>query len=191
MPATKTRHARCATTTVTASTADLTAARLFSALEPLHRLPLKDVDLLQRAAAGLRFIRSTGSYTQLEHELFRIALAELDAADACVVEWAACWAADLVPLDDSGSRSRMRHAHFRALWFAAVLRISDAVCAGDRDAPEGVFATWTDTVVYLEFDGERVSEGRLARAKARTAALEALTGSKVLVASSTARRGAA
>jgi hypothetical protein len=191
VPATKIRQTDPATTELAPSAAGVTAARLFKTLEPLHGLPSEDMDLLQRAAAGLRFIRSTGSYTELEHQLFRIALAELGTADAAAVESAACWAADLVPYEEPGGRSAAGHSRERALWFAAVLRISDAFCTRAHEAPEAVFATWTDTVLYLEFDGRHVSQACLADAKTRAAALEALTGRDVLVGSSAARRGAA
>lgn len=193
MLATKTRHTDPATKLFTPPSArDETASRIFSALQRLHGLAPDEVDLLARADAGLRFIRSTGVYTELEHNLFRIALAEIGAADAFVVESAACLAADLVPLGDSyGGHFAGPEEWRRALWFAAILRISDAYCGRDLDAPEGVFATWTDRVVYLEFDGVQVSERRLAHTSSRVAALEALTGRSVRIAGSAARRGAA
>jgi hypothetical protein len=175
-----------------ASDSDLAAARIFTALEPLHGMSKDQVDLLRRAAAGLRFIRSMDTYTEVEHELFRIALAELRPADAFVVEAAACCAADLVPYGDRGYQPPTRRAdQLRALWFAAILRISSAVCAHGDAAPTDVFATWTADIVYLEFDGNEVSQRQLESARTRVAALEALTGRTARVASSAARRGAA
>jgi hypothetical protein len=193
VPATRTRRIDPATPLAAPSfEMDVTAGRVFTALERLHGIPARDDDLLYRASAGLRFIRSTGTYTELEHGLFRIALAELDPVEASVVEAAACYAADLVPF---GERPDMYPADsdvlHRALWFAAVIRIAEALCPRVGAEPEAVFAVWTDSAIYLEFDGNCVSERRLAEATNRVAALEVLTGRKVLVAGSNLRRGAA
>ena len=193
MPATKTRHTHHAPhLTAPSHSQDVTAAHVFSALAALHELPSQDVELLCRAAAGMRFIQSTGAYTRLEHELFEIALAELPDVDSLAIESAACWAADLVPFARSNSRDTLGSAgRLRALWIAAILRISDAYCAHSDGPSDGVFAAWTDTILYLEFDGDGVSERRLSRVRDRVAALEALTGRTVVVSGSIARRGAA
>lgn len=171
---------------------DVTAGRIFTALEPLHLMAARDGDLLYRASAGLRFIRSTGTYTETEHELFRIALAELGHVDAFVVEAAACYAADAVPFANrAGHRPERRADQLRALWLAAIIRIAESLCHGSGTAPEDVFAAWTDDAVYLEFDGDGVTERRVNDARGKVAALEALAGRTVFVASSATRRGAA
>lgn len=193
MPAIDVRQTGSAARLVVPSSAsDLIAARIFTALESLHRMPHGQLELLSRAAAGLRFIRSTDSYTQVEHQLFRIALAELSPADAFVVEAAACCAADLVPFDDRGNpHPPWRVDQRRALWFAAILRVSSALCTYGDVPPADVFAAWTTESIFLEFDGDEVSQRQLDSARTRVAALEALTGRTVVLASSAARRGAA
>lgn len=167
-----------------------TATSIFTALSELHGLPDDEAELLTRAAAGLRFIQSIGTYTSTDHELFRIALSELDESDALAVEAAACYAAERADrIDHKLLRGRTRLTGLRVLWFAATLRLSDALCSHGSNGPDRVYATWTDDIVYLEFDG--ASDTQVARARGRVAALEASCGRRVVLASSATRRGAA
>jgi len=169
-----------------------TAAQIFMALSPLHALGADELELLGRAHAGLRFLDSTGVYSTVEHELFGIALAELPPAEAFVVESAACLAADCVALaEPTGSLAARQSQQHKATWIAAVLRLTEGLCTRGCARPSGTFATWTDDVLYLEFDGTSVSPEGLASARARLGALEALTGRRVHVAASAIRRGAA
>jgi hypothetical protein len=191
VPATKTRHVDpsprfASPSQATADSADL----IFTALGGLHGLTDNDADLLRRAAAGLRFIQSVGAYSAAEHDLFLIALAELPDADALVVEAAACYAADVFVAANSQWR-RDASEHRRALWFAAVLRLADALCTHSAGCPDDVYAAWTAHEVFLEFDGGALTESQVARARTRVAALEAVSGRTVLLARSSARRGAA
>lgn len=167
-----------------------TACRLFESLEPLHGLPAGELETMERAAAGMRFIQSMGDYSQLAHDLFRIALDAADAAGAFVVEAAACYAADYIPLSDDG-RLITRADHNRALWLGSILRIADGLCGSSGAAPDDVWAAWTDRIVYLEFRGGGLSEHDVASAKMRVAALEALTGRAVLMVGAFPCRGAA
>lgn len=170
----------------------VTASLTFDALRGLHGLADRDAELLSRAAAGLRFIQSMEKYTTIERKLFRIALSGLAENDAFVVEAAAYYSADLVAYGDSEAWWRLSPAdERRAMWFAAVLRLSDALCVGRPDAPTDAYAAWTDDIVYLEFDGDVLDRERLAGARARVAALEALTGRRAVLAASAERRGAA
>jgi hypothetical protein len=176
----------------TSSASHFTSGRIFAALESLHGMSQDQADLLSRASAGLQLIRSMGRYTHVERELFRIALAELSPPDAYVVEAASCFAADLVPLGLGGRSLPTDHAdQLRALWFAAVLRIASAICAVGETPPTDAFATWTTELIYIELDGDAVSRRQLDSAMTRVAALEALAGRRVVVASSAARRGVA
>jgi hypothetical protein len=192
VPATKTRHVSQlpAIAPPPLATADA-AVMVFEALGELHGLAQHDAELLRRAVAGLRFIQSMGAYTDLEHELFEVALSELDPRDAFVVEASACYAADTCvatdPLWRSGSLAEKR----RAMWFAAIVRLCDPLCSHGASAPDDVYAAWTADSLYLEFDGSSLCDAQLSRASARVAALEAVTGRTVLLASSTARRGVA
>lgn len=191
MPATKHRHADPLPRLASPSQATTESADLvFAALGGLHGLTDNDADLLRRAAAGLRFIQSVGAYSAVEHDLFLIALAELPDADALVVEAAACYAADVF-VAASPEWRRDRSEQRRALWFAAVLRLTDALCAHGAGCPDDVYAAWTAHELYLEFDGETLTESQVARARIRVAALEAVSGRTVLLARSSTRRGAA
>ena len=169
-----------------------TALHVFRALGALHRLADDDADLLCRAAAGLRFIRSTSTFTASDDALFRIALADLSSRDARVVETAARYAADLVPATDrcciGGSR---RDGDRKALWLTGILRLADALCPAGSTGAKSVYATWTDSVLFLEFDGGNVTPSLLQGAAQRVSALEALSGRRLVLANSNARRGAA
>ena len=192
LAATQRRAHRAGQPTIVSSATEITASRIFTSLVPLHALRLDDLELLARAAAGLRFIRSSGGYSGLEHQLFTAALSELDAVDAFVVEAAACHAADFAVLGEpSKPASQVQFARRRALWLAAILRLADGYCALGGPEAQGVYAAWTNDVLYLEFDEFGTPDGQYQRARARVAALEAVSGRTVCVAGSTARRGAA
>ena len=169
-----------------------TALYVFHALGGLHHLTDHDADLLCRAAAGLRFIRSTSTFTASDDTLFRIALADLSTRDAHVVETAARYAADLAPA--TGRRcigGPHRDGDRKALWLAGILRLADALCPAGSTGAKGVYATWTDSVLFLEFDGRNVTPSLLRGAAQRVSALEALSGRRLVLANSNARRGAA
>lgn len=167
-----------------------TARRLFESLEPLHGLSRGELETLDRAVVGARFIQSLGDCSQLTHEFFRIALDESDDADAFVVEAAACYAADCIPISDEDRVITHADRH-RALWLGAILRLADGLCGLSGAAPEDVWTAWTDRIVYLEFRGGDMPHRDIASAKMRVAALEALTGRAVLICGSRPRRGAA
>jgi hypothetical protein len=168
-----------------------TALHLFRALGALHQLADHDADLLWRATAGLRFIRSTSTFTASDDALFRIALADLDDCDALVVETAARYAADLVPAPRHSFGGGGGGAERRAMWLTAILRLADAACPAGSAGANGVYATWTDSALYLEFDGRDITPALLGRAAGRVSALEAITGRRIVLANSSARRGAA
>jgi hypothetical protein len=192
LAATHRRAQRAGQPQIPSSGVEVTAARIFTSLRPLHALHIDDLDLLGRAAAGLRFIRSSGGYSGLEHELFGAALSELDVMDAFVVESAACHAADFAVLGEpEGLAAELGVARRRALWLAAILRVADGFCALGGPEAQGVYAVWTGDVLYLEFDEAGAPDGQCQRARTRVAALEAVSGRTVCVASSSARRGAA
>jgi hypothetical protein len=180
-------------TTAPSQSTAITALCMFDALGALHKLGVDDAELLRRAASGLRFIRSTSKFTEADDALFKVALADLSDRDAFVVATAAHYAADLVP-NFSGTRAGAdpgRDSERAALWLAAILRLADGVCPSGSTAARNVYATWTDEVLYLEFDGTGVSGDQLVRALGRVTALEALTGRRVVLADSDTRRGAA
>ena len=174
-----------------ASLADV-VARLFTSLAVLHRLPESDAALIERAAAGLRFIRATRPDSEAEQVLLRIALSDLDEESAFVVEASSSYAADRVLPDDCGAWDRLdRDGRVRILWFAAILRFSeciDAVCGGRTTT---IYAAWTETLLHLEVDGCELAARDIDRVLRRVAALEAVSGRRVVLTSSICRRGAA
>jgi hypothetical protein len=170
----------------------IAADLLFSALKGVHGLANSDAELLARAEAGLRLIQSTARFSAIEHHLFSAALADVDDGDRYVVEAAASYAADLAGAASAVAGRRIGIAEKRrALWLGALLRVSDAVCAQGAVAPDDIYAAWTDDVLYIEFDGKTPSESQVERVRARVAALCAISGRQVVLANSTARRGAA
>lgn len=169
-----------------------TVATLFDRLGPLHCMRVSDRELLVRSATGLRFIRAMGAYSTFEHDLFGVALAELHQADACVVEATSCFAADRGLPDPNGLWSALGvEDHRRVLWFAAMLRLADGL-VGERRGPVGeIYAAWTDATLYVEIDGVGALDDALDRARSRVAALEAVTGRRLVLTSATRRRGVA
>jgi len=169
------------------------ARRIFDELSAMHGLGENDAELLSRAVAGLRFVKSARGDSSAEHILFRAALADLGNADAWTVEAAACFAADqLAPPDLAANTEVVRRSEFRAFWLAAVLRLADALC-GSRDAgaPHDAYAAWTEDTLYLEFDSDDLDAAAVERARGRVAALELLACRRVVLARSCARRGVA
>ena len=194
MPATRTRPTLVSPCTAAPSRATCaTALHMFGALGALHALDDDDAELLHRAASGLRFIRSTSVFTDADDALFQVALVDLSDRDAFIVETAARYAADLVPnFSRSGSSARPDLSDDRsALWLAGILRLAEAVCPAGSDGARGVYATWTDSMLFLEFDGTGISRTLLARAAGRVTVLEAITGRRVVLANSDTRRGVA
>jgi hypothetical protein len=143
-------------------------------------------------AAGLRLIKSAGTYSPAEHILFDVALAELPRDDAWDVEDAACLAADCpAPTRVHADGRKRRRVTPRALWFVGIMRLADALCAESASEPSDVYATWTDEYLYLECDGARLRQSDLSNARDRAAALEAVTQRRLVLASAGSRRGAA
>lgn len=191
MPATTSRFADPSPTPAT-SAASRAATMLFLALQGLHGLPEPDVDLLQRAAAGLRFLRSSRTHSPAEHSLFRIALAELQETDAFVVEAATWYASDCInAIDHAAWKRNGLLAQRQVLWFSAILRLADALSGHGATGPDDAYAAWTCDCLFIEFDGESLTDAQIACGQARLAALETVTGRRVILARTAARRGAA
>ena len=167
------------------------AVLLFDRLAQLHGLALHDRELLRRAAVGVTFIRTTGSYSTLEHELFGLALSDLCDADVRMVEAVSCLAADRVAIQAGSVRSSSASEHRRELWLAAMLRFGDALIAEYRAPVGDVYAAWTDAVLYVELDGFLGDDDASDRPLSRAAALEAASGRRVLLTASDRRREAA
>jgi hypothetical protein len=164
-----------------------TAAALFDCLAPLHDLRLEDHELLCRAAIGVGFIRAMGDYSTIEHELFGLALRELAPLEAFVVEAVSCLTVDRVALDPDGWWSRLEaDDHGRILWLAAILRLADAVLGETGTPIGGVHAAWTDDMLHIEIDG--VSARDTGSMQCRTAALEVMSGRRLVLTSSERRR---
>jgi hypothetical protein len=169
-----------------------TAARLFAALAPLHRLGDRDEALLVRAGAGYRFIRAMHPFGEDERSLMRIALADLGAEESLVVEAAANCVADLVFDDEPGAWGRLSDDdRRRVLWLSAILRLAESIDAVCRRNPGTIHVIWTEEILHVEVDGDAWSEHDVGRVLGRKAALEAVSGRRVIFTSSGRRRGAA
>jgi hypothetical protein len=164
-----------------------TAASLFDCLGPLHGMRLGDHELLCRAAIGVGFIRAMGDYSTIEHELFGLALRELGPLEAFVVEAVSCLTVDRVALDSDGWWSGMQaDDRSRILWLAALLRLADALVGEQATPIGGVYAAWTDDTLHIEVDG--AAAGSDERVRNRMAALEAMSGRRLLLTESARRR---
>ncbi len=113
--------------------------------------------------------------------------------DAFVVEAAACHAADFAVLGEPrrAGLAACRSPDAALCGLRQYLRLADGYCALGGPEAQGVYAVWTEDVLYLEFDEVGAPDGQCQRARTRVAALEAVSGRTVCVASSSARRGAA
>lgn len=167
---------------------NVTATRIFSALEPLHGLAFETVELLWHAADALAFISSSRAFGHVERELVRISLGDLCPADAFVVETGACLAAGLDGPSAPGVPASVDHHDLhRALWVTAILRLAVGYSGETSAIPAAVYATWTDEIVYLEFDDAARCPVRLEHIHERAAALELLTGRSLIVSDSAMR----
>ena len=166
------------------------SCQLFDALADLHGFSESDCGLLSRAVSGIRFMRSGDHISAVEHSLFHRTLVDLETNDTWVVEAAAHYAADQpADCEIDGVRRATPNDHTRALWFGALLRLSDALhCLSPRDTPTAVNAAWTDDMLFLEFEGGALREHQLQSARSKVAALELLAGRRVFLASPPARR---
>jgi hypothetical protein len=169
-----------------------TAERTFWALTGLHGLRERDVALVTRATAGYRFIRAMHPFGAHERALMRIAIADLTPADSFIVEAAATCAADLPFEGDDGEWDRASgQDRCRAVWISAILRLSTSLDAVHSSSVGGIHAAWSPEILHIEIDGVALSDHDLERIRGRRAALEAVSGRRVLVTSAARRRGAA
>lgn len=168
------------------------ARPLFTALAPLHRLSGRESVLLERAAAGTRFIAATRPFGVSERELMRLALTDLDQEAACVVEAAATYAADVTFEDGHLVWERIGTEGRRSvMWIVAILRVAeglDRVCCASSGS---IHAAWSLDLLHLEIDGVALSRYDIEQVMSRVAALEAITEKRVVFTSAAQRRGAA
>ena len=168
------------------------AAHIFSALAPLHGFAEPDASLLERAAAGCRFMRAIHPFGVAERQLMRDALADLPAPDADVVEAAADCVVDLGLTDQGSAWNRLQPSgRLKAMWFTGILRLAESVESACSASSADVHCAWSDQVLHIEIDGASLARTDAERVRARAAALEATAGRRVLITSSTDRRGAA
>jgi hypothetical protein len=162
------------------------------ALARLHGLDDSDGELLGRAAAGHRFMRAMQPFGDHGLALMRIALADLHTPKARIVEASAGYAADLVLEGTRGVWQRLCHPdRRRVMWFAALLRIAEGIDSVGGPPRCAIHAAWADEVLHLEIDGVPLSDRQVEQVLERAAALEAISERRVLLTSSTCRRGAA
>lgn len=169
---------------------DETSAVLFNAFTPLHGLSARDANLLERSVAGRRFILAMHPFASAERALMRVALADLAENEAIMVEAAASFVADIPFEDDSAWNLLDAHDRRRTIWYVAIQRLAeglDDVCHGD---PGAIHVAWACGMLHLEVDGCALSQFEIDRVLGRSAAIEAVTGMRLLI-TSVARRGVA
>ncbi len=167
-----------------------TSAVLFSVLSSLHGLSQRDAELLERSVAGRRFILAVHPYATAERALMRVALADLAENEAVMVEAAASFVADIPFEDDAAWNVLGAYDRRRTIWYVAIQRLAEAlddVCHGD---PGTIHAAWACGILHVEVDGCALSQYEIDRVLARSAAIEAVTGMRLLM-TSAARRGVA
>lgn len=168
------------------------ASLLFGVLAPLHGLEDRDAALLERAIAGRRFISAMHPFGRRERALMRIALADLCDVEALVVEVSASYVTDLAPEVEKDEWTQLGdHDLRRVMWFVAILRLAERLDAVCRVAADAIHAAWTDEILHLEVDGADLSPQDVERVLDRVAALETITGRRVLFTSSARRWSAA
>lgn len=166
------------------------ACGLFDHLAPLHGLRRSDRELLSRAC----WIRGvTTDPHALAGDGVDVAepLSDLDERDVAVVEAVNHYASDLLPHVGHGIWRRLdaseRH---RVAWLVGLLRMAEGL-AEELPAPKraDIYATWTDSLLHIEVDGDHVFGEQVGAVNRKSAALEYVTGRRLLLTSSYRRLG--
>lgn len=163
------------------------ALDLFESLAPLHDLDQRDAFLLTLAADLLQAASDDEDPSEV---LVRAAVAMLPRTEERIVDAVYDLSQHMLGYDARVVWTLLSSAdRHRILWLTGILRLAAAAASEFGRNAEGVHAAWTDILLHLEFDGARVHEDGLTRVSNRTAALEVVSGRRVLLTSSYARRG--
>jgi hypothetical protein len=165
------------------------ACRLFDRLVPLHGLADRDRELLGRACSVRSAVRDPHSLAGDGVDV-TAPLADLGGRDVAVVEAINHYASDLLPHASHRIWTRLDGSEkHRVAWLVALLRMAEGLACEFAGSVENIYATWTDSVLHLEIDSGHMFGKQLARARRKAAALESVSGRRVLLTSSYTRVG--
>jgi hypothetical protein len=165
------------------------ACSLFDCLGPLHGLAAGDRALLERACR-IRIVVSNPH--ALAGDGFDVTepLSELGCREVAIVEAVNHYASDLLPRVGHGIWRRLdgqeRH---RVAWLVALVRMAEGLATEFAGSAHGIYATWTETLLHIEVDGGHVFGQQLTAARRNAAALEYVSGRRLLLTSSYRRLG--
>jgi hypothetical protein len=165
------------------------ACGLFDRLTPLHALPEADRGLLERACRVRLVVTNPHSLAGDGVDVTE-PLGELGCREVAIVEAVNHYASDLLPRAGHGIWRRLdgeeRH---RVGWLVAIVRMAEGLAAEFAGSADGIYATWTDTLLHIEVDGGHVFGQQLTAARRKAAALESVSGRRLLLTSSYRRLG--
>ncbi len=165
------------------------ACALFDRLAPLHALPADDRGLLVRACC-IRALVADPLALAGDGVDITAPLDDLDGRGVAIVEAVHHYASDVLPRTGHGIWGHLeapeRH---RVAWLVALLRMAEGLATEYAGSADGIYATWTDELLHIEVDGAHVFGQQLNAAHRKAAALESVTGRRLLLTSSYRRLG--
>ena len=165
------------------------ACGLFDRLAPLHCLPECDRELLERSCR-IRLVVSDPHALAGDGVDVAEPLGDLGCREVAIVEAVNHYASDLLPHTGHGIWRRLdAEERHRVAWLVALVRMAEGLSLELRGSAEAIYATWTDTLLHIEVDGGHVFGQQLTTARHKAAALESMSGRRLLLTSSYRRLG--
>lgn len=165
------------------------ACSLFERLAPLHALPADDRVLLERACRVRLMVTDPHALAGDGVDVTQ-PLEELDVRGVAVVEAVNHYASDFLPRTGHGIWRRLDPLEqHRVAWLVAIVRMAEGLASELASTTEGIYATWTDSLLHIEVDGGHVFGQQLTAARHKAAALESVSGRRLLLTSSYRRLG--
>ncbi len=165
------------------------ACGLFDRLHPLHALPPEDRSLLERACR-IRLVVTDPHAMAGDGVDVTEPLGELGCREVAIVEAVNHYASDLLPRVGHSIWRRLdggeRH---RVAWLVAIVRMAEGLATEFAGPADRIYATWTDSLLHIEVDGGYVFGQQLSAAQRKAAALESVSGRRLLLTSSYRRLG--
>jgi hypothetical protein len=165
------------------------ACGLFDRLAPLHGLPADDRRLLT-CACRVRAIARDPQALAGDGADVTAPLAGLGCRELAIVEAVNHYAAEVLPRTGHSIWRRLEAGErHRVAWLVALLRMAEGLAFELAGSAEGIYATWTDSLLHIEIDGGHVFGQQLTTARRKAAALESVSGRRLLLTSSYRRLG--
>ncbi len=165
------------------------ACGLFDRLTPLHALSEDDRGLLERACRVRLVVTDPHSLAGDGVDVTE-PLGELGCREVAIVEAVNHYASDLLPRVGHGIWRRLDAAEqHRVAWLVAIVRMAEGLEVEFAGSADGIYATWTDSLLHIEVDGGHVFGQQLTAARRKAAALESVSGRRLLLTSSYRRLG--